>query len=207
MTLCKKYYDSRNEHQKAVEDKEAAEAKFNHLQIKFNSQAEEKIRISQHNDSLQQNIENLKKEVESISAAKYKLESIQKILFPTAIDANPLLDVLKEESESVCSTVIVSLIQLYWYAQISKANPNNIKSAFTKFDDTLYEIFIGRQEMLQDIRQAVQSLINEEIFKDTPYKITWPRLGESASENENNYNDKSRFPNLNLEFENKCDYV
>ena len=188
LTLCKKYYDSRNKHQKAVEDKEAAEAKFNHLQIKFNSQAEEKIRISQHNDSLQQNIENLKKEVESISAAKYKLESIQKILFPTAIDANPLLDVLKEESESVCSTVIVSLIQLYWYAQISKANPNNIKSAFTKFDDTLYEIFIDRQEMLQDIRQAVQSLINEEIFKDTPYKIKWPRLGESASENENSYN-------------------
>lgn len=188
LTLCKNYYALRNEHQKNAEDKEVAETKFNQLQIKFNSQAEDKIRIMQHNDSLQQNIENLKKEVESISASKGKLESIQKILFPTAIDADALFDVLKAENESVRSAVIITLIQLYWYAQISKANPNNIKSAFTKFDDTLYEIFAARQEMLQDIRQAVQAFINEEIFKDTTYKITWPRLGESASENENSYN-------------------
>ena len=188
LALCKKYYDSRNEHQKISEDKEAAEAKFNQLKLRFDKQAEDMIRISQHNDSLQQNIENLKNEIESISAAKHKLENIQKVLFPEVVDTKALLDVLKDESESICSAVTISLIQLYWYAKISKANPNNIKSAFTKFDDTLYEIFAARQEILQDIRQAVQSLINEEIFKDTPYKITWPRLGESASENENNYN-------------------
>ena len=63
LTLCKHYYASRNEHEKVAEDKKTAEAQLHQLQSKFNSQAEDKIRILQLNDNMKQYIYKIQKEI------------------------------------------------------------------------------------------------------------------------------------------------
>lgn len=59
------------------------------------------------------------------------------------------------------------------------------------FDSTIYKIFADRQELLQKLRNSVLSFINDVIFKNTPYRIMWPQLGENASANAEWYNKEN----------------
>lgn len=131
--------------------------------------------------SLNANIDSLEKE---LVTSKQTMD----FLCPDAVRLDSLSALLKDISPELKAETLVLVVQLYWFAQLSRNTPNKIKAAFTKFDETLFELFSENQELLQAIRQSIQPLVNNEIFKNTSYQISWPALNSSASEHEDHYN-------------------
>ena len=138
--------------------------------------------------SLQDDVEQKTKDIEKIEEDRKRLYQLMNILRPEAVDVDSLLVILKDLSPELRAETLVLVIQLYWFAQLSHNAPNKIKAAFTKFDETLFELYLEKQNLLQSIRQSIQKFINDEVFKNTSYKVLWPALNSSASEHEDYYN-------------------
>lgn len=109
-------------------------------------------------------------------------------LCPEKAGADSLFAILQDSTPEIRAETVVLISQLYWFAQLYRNAPAKIKAAFAKFDETLYDIFSERQELLQSIRGNIQNFVNTEVFKGTSYEIFWPVLNSSASEREECYN-------------------
>ena len=116
------------------------------------------------------------------------LKQTMSSLCPEVVGVDTLFDLLKDTAPELRSETVALVVQLYWFAQLSRNSPNKIKAAFTRFDETLFELFSEKQELLQSVRQSIRKFVNSEVFKDTSYEISWPALNSSASEHEDCYN-------------------
>ena len=196
---CKKYYDARNQH----------DAERVKLEMKINQHEKTIEQLSADNKSLSQDKARLERESERLSGEKEKLSnantklttdlntaaaertrlsSAVKLLCPDEVKADSLFKLLETASPALRAETVALVVQLYWFAQLSRNTPNKTKAAFTKFDETLYELFADKQELLQDIRKTILEFVNNEVFKETSYKVSWPLLDTSASEHEDRYN-------------------
>ena len=174
----KEYYDSHEKHEnekKQLEQKLAStEGELSEVKSSKDSLEEEKGRLEQARNDLS----------DKLFAAQKKCD----IFYPENAELSSLCNLLEPLSAELHSEILVLTVQLYWYAQLFRNAPGKVKSAFTKFDETLYELLAENQELLQEIRQSISTFINTEVFKDTSYQISWPLLGASASEQEELYN-------------------
>ena len=152
------------------------------------SVAEESVRIKQANDSLSAKNAELVQNLAHVEAERNRLSAAMKSLCPDDVKADSLINLLKDTLPELRAETLALVVQLYWFARLSRNTPNKIKAAFTKFDETLYELFSEEQELLQSIRQSIQSFVNTEVFKGTSYEVSWPLLNSSASEHEDHYN-------------------
>lgn len=195
----KKYYDARVAHADAIdelkktvgnleEERGDLRQELNLLKQKQMSVAEESVRIKQANDSLSAKNAELGQNLAQVEAERNRLSAAMKSLCPDDVKADSLINLLKDTQPELRAETLALVVQLYWFAQLSRNTPNKIKAAFTKFDETLYELFSEEQELLQSIRQTIQSFVNAEVFKGTSYEVTWPLLNSSASEHEDHYN-------------------
>ena len=195
----KKYYDARVAHADAIdelqktingleEERGTLRQELNLLKQKQMSVAEESVRIKQANDSLSAKNAELVQNLAHVEAERNRLSAAMKSLCPDDVKADSLINLLKDTLPELRAETLALVVQLYWFARLSRNTPNKIKAAFTKFDETLYELFSEEQELLQSIRQSIQSFVNTEVFKGTSYEVSWPLLNSSASKHEDHYN-------------------
>lgn len=195
----KKYYDARASHAEAMnesrqklhhleEEKATLCRELDLLKGKQTSVNEEVVRVTQNNETLSAENAELVRNLAQANAERERLSLAMKTLCPDEVEIDSLIGLLKDTSPVLRAETLVSVVQLYWFSQLSRNTPNKIKAAFTKFDETLYELFADEQELLQSIRQTIRPFINAEVFKETSYEVSWPMLNTSASEHEDHYN-------------------
>jgi hypothetical protein len=97
-----------------------------------------------------------------------------------------MLTVMQGLQSDVVAAVIAQVLQFYWFVRSFANDESKIKTAFVRLDDTLFELVGNKQdqEILQEVRNAIEGYINLEIFKKagSAYSIMWPKLGAPASE-------------------------
>lgn len=117
-------------------------------------------------------------------------------------DFKPVQDALQQamagQPDAIQSAVTTQLLQFYLYSAVFSNVPSQIKSAFVRMDDSLYELMgEDRQETLQAVRKAVVGFINNDILHrfGTPYSVSWPELNGMASAHEDWYSRENNIGN------------
>lgn len=188
MLESKKYYDMRNSHEKMQKE---SEGKIQNMLFSLTD-------LQQKLQSLKNDCSRLEKENETLRSKENELEQarfeknlfqqkLQSLCPENIIPIDALSSLLQDSAPALKSETLTLITQLYWFSQLFRNTPAKIKAAFTKFDETLYELFAEKQEFLQSIRRSIQDFVNEEVFKDTSYKMEWPALNSSVSEHEDLY--------------------
>ena len=147
-----------------------------------------RIAHTEESDNLKKKINDLEEDKASLRQELNTLQQKHMTVCPDEIQADALINLLKDTSTELRAETLALVIQLYWFAQLFRNTPNKIKAAFMRFDDTLYELFSEEQELLQAIRQTIQNFLNTEVFNGTSYEVFWPMLNSYASEHEDHYN-------------------
>lgn len=97
-----------------------------------------------------------------------------------------MLTAMQGLQSDVVAAAIAQVLQFYWFVRSFANDESKIKTAFVRLDDALYEMLGNKQdqEILQEVRNAIEGYINLEIFKKagSAYSIMWPKLGAPASE-------------------------
>jgi len=91
------------------------------------------------------------------------------------------------KDDILCMAIIAFLVQLTWFAKVHRDNPRELKTAFMRFDEMLFDLLGKDQQTLQTIRNRIWPLVNDDIFRDSGYRVEWPRLGDNVARNKELY--------------------